>query len=624
MPPDRLARPRLVALWVAVLCHACVMSAATTYTITALQSRQYHSFNPPAIAAWLGLSCIPALLLTPLIGALANSRRAWETLVFGSAISAAMFSWALLGADVSWLSVLGLLALASAFFVAAALRLIFTVLPIAGVRSTTAMVLFTLGAVMMSTIGFELGLGLRDELPSSPARSTYVAIGCSWIALIASVFARIRPSEFVSLSRGVVRPFIEGSRETTRVRRARNALLALWLWAFFAGAMIVLVMRLIVATDDPRPETSISDFTLRFASSTLWGVVLSALNRNLFRFGWLIFYAVIAIFVCLAWLRFAESADGPLIGIGLALGASLPALVHYYFTCAPAKHLGVASALLVAGWCAIGLALGGLTTSLNTNPSKARSELLDILAVIAGATVILSLRPYYRPAVEGTAEFLLWPMYRVRAVGPGVGKLPTLGPCLVIGNHAAWFDPLFIAKVIPRPVTPMMTSKFYDLPVLSWLMRRVIGTIRVPDVPFRHEAPELNEAVKRLDRGDCIVLFPEGYLRRKEEQPLRRFGRGVWKILSDRPNTPLFACWIEGNWGSFFSHRSGPPTKGKRIDFWTHINIGIIGPITIEPAMLADHMATRLFLMQQVIAARTALDLPAIELPTVAAEGDKE
>jgi 1-acyl-sn-glycerol-3-phosphate acyltransferase len=223
-----------------------------------------------------------------------------------------------------------------------------------------------------------------------------------------------------------------------------------------------------------------------------------------------------------------------------------------------------------------------------------------------------------------TAETLLWPVYRIHACGPGLAHLPPRGPCLVIGNHAAWFDPLFLAKIVPSPITPMMTSKFYDLPVLSWIMRHIIGTIRVPDVRYRHDAPELQEAVAALDRGEYIVLFPEGYLRRKEEQPLRRFGRGVWKILSDRPTTPVFACWIEGNWGSFFSYRGGPPTKGKRIDFWRHIQIGVIGPIAIDTATLSDHMATRTFLMQQVAAAREPLGLPPLELPHTEDEGEKE
>ena len=163
--------------------------------------------------------------------------------------------------------------------------------------------------------------------------------------------------------------------------------------------------------------------------------------------------------------------------------------------------------------------------------------------------------------MEGTAEILLSVAYRVRACGPGLEHLPARGPCLLIGNHAAWFDPLFLAKIAPAPITPMMTSKFYALPILAWLMRHVVGTIRVPDKSLRHEAPELKEAVAALDRGECVVLFPEGFLRRKEDVPLRRFGRGVWQILSDRPQTPIFACWIEGAWGSYFSYRGGPPTK---------------------------------------------------------------
>jgi 1-acyl-sn-glycerol-3-phosphate acyltransferase len=155
----------------------------------------------------------------------------------------------------------------------------------------------------------------------------------------------------------------------------------------------------------------------------------------------------------------------------------------------------------------------------------------------------------------------------------------------------------------------MMTSRFYDLPVLSWIMRHITHTIRVPEKALRHEAPELKEAVAALDRGECVILFPEGYLRRKEAQPIRRFGRGIWQILHDRPDTPVFACWIDGNWGSYFSYKDGPPTKNKRFDFWRRIRIAVTGPVKVAPAQLADHMATRTFLMNQVSAARAPLGL---------------
>jgi 1-acyl-sn-glycerol-3-phosphate acyltransferase len=314
-----------------------------------------------------------------------------------------------------------------------------------------------------------------------------------------------------------------------------------------------------------------------------------------------------------------------LIGLGLALGLSISPLLNFYFAWTSPRHYGVASALVVAGWCAGAVILAALLVNLGENPAAARPALLNILLAVTGLAVVVGPAAFFRPAMELTAETLLWPIYRIRAVGPGVEHLPGRGPYLVIGNHAGWFDPLFFAKVLPAPIVPMMTSKFYDLPVLSWIMRHVIGTIRVPDTPLRHEAPELKEAVAALDRGECVVLFPEGYLRRKEEVPLRRFGRGVWQILKDRPQTVVFACWIEGVWGSYLSYRGGPPTKGKRPDFWRRIRVGVVGPITVGAAVLEDHMTTRTYLMRQVADARRPLGLDPLELPAVHdAEGEKE
>lgn len=617
MPSHEIARLRLFALWFAVYFQVCVLAAIATSTLLTLQSNRYHAINSTAIASWLALSCLPALVLSPLIGVLSGSRRAWETMVAASAVSTLIVVRVVVNPGAPLLSVLGIVALASAFFAAATIRLVFATLPAAGVRSTTVMFLFTLGVFVSLPLGFKFGLRLPEEFSTAPGWATYATISYAVLGLAASILARVRPAEFVPLSRGVVGPFAAGVRDAFRLRLAAYSLIGVWLWAFFAGAVVVYILRLVVAFQDLRPESSVENFTTRFAGAILLGIVLSALNRNTYRFGWLIMYAVVAVSVCLAWLRIGYAVDGPLIGIGLALGVSLPALLHYCFTWTTPAHHGVVAALLVAGAALAVLIMGAIVLSIGPD------SVMAILLVIAGVAVILAAPVFYRSCLEGTAEFILWPVYRVRAFGPGVPNLPTRGPCLVIGNHAAWFDPLFLAKVLPLPTTPMMTSKFYDLPVLSWIMRRVIGTIRVPDVPFRHEAPELKEAVAALDRGECVVLFPEGYLRRKEEQPLRRFGRGVWKILCDRPTTPVFACWLEGNWGSFFSHRGGPPTKGKRIDFWTHIDVGIVGPIAMDPAVLADHMATRLFLMQQVAAAREPLGLPPIELPGVH-EGEKE
>lgn len=237
---------------------------------------------------------------------------------------------------------------------------------------------------------------------------------------------------------------------------------------------------------------------------------------------------------------------------------------------------------------------------------------------------ILSWRRLLRPTYELWVESWLRVLYRICPTGPGVKGIPPTGPLLVIANHACWWDPLFVASALPRPITAMMTSGFYDIWHLRLFMKYVVKAIRVEEKPLRRDAPELQEAVAALERGECLVIFPEGYLRRKEEVPLRRFGRGVYEILKARPGTPVVAAWVEGAWGSWCSWKDGPPAKNKRMDIRHRIDVGLSSPITVPPEALENHWATRVFLMNEVSAARRHLDLEPLPEFTVPARGDAE
>jgi 1-acyl-sn-glycerol-3-phosphate acyltransferase len=434
------------------------------------------------------------------------------------------------------------------------------------------------------------------------------------LSVIAIPFTRGSQTEPINLAAtGIIRPYWSGLRDVFQDLYARGSLIGLILWWFAAMTVLAVFLRV--------GESARVD-TIRFLIAMLGGVLLSGLNRHVFRHAGFIVFGPFVAAAGFVWLRCDDESSIAMILIAIASGMTLSPLVHSLLIHSQPKHHGVAASCITTAFGIAGLALAIVV--LNLGGEVPRVWLLNFLIVVTAIAALLAAYLLFRPTLELMAETVLWPCYRIRLVGPDAPNLPLHGPCLVIGNHAAWFDPLFVAKVVPAPTTPMMTSKFYDLPVLSFLMRRIIGTIRVPDVPYRHEAPELKEAVAALDRGEYVVLFPEGYLRRKEEIPLRRFGRGVWKILSDRPNTPIFACWIEGNWGSYFSHRGGPPAKGKRFDFFRRIRIGVVGPITIDPATLADQMATRIYLMRQVAAAREPLGLPPIDLQVDRAEDEKE
>lgn len=242
---------------------------------------------------------------------------------------------------------------------------------------------------------------------------------------------------------------------------------------------------------------------------------------------------------------------------------------------------------------------------------------LWLLASLAGIGVAGAWWALLRDAYDQTIEWLFWPLFRVRGDGPGLDKIPRTGPLLVIANHTAWFDPVWLGKVLPRRLTGMLTSVFFDRPGLHFLATKVVHAIRVENSRYRREAPELTEAIARLDRGEAILLFPEGQMRKKEEKPLHPFGRGVWHILHERPQTPVVVCWIEGAWGSFTSYKDGPPTKNKRFDLWRHIDVAVGAPEVLDPALLEDHRATRNYLMRKVSEARHYLGLEPLRPPEV-------
>ena len=326
------------------------------------------------------------------------------------------------------------------------------------------------------------------------------------------------------------------------------------------------------------------------------------------------------------WAAFGDWSE-----VGAAVGAAALGIAFTRLTVYLDRfHRGtgwVGGSLLAAAF--VFLLTAGLDNLNVVRPPKGGGSAPLPAVWFAGLTAALAVFAWwalFRPFVELASVPVLWLMFSVRGTGPGLNAMPAHGPCLVIGNHACWADPFLLAKVLPRPITPVMTSVFYDLPFISWMMRRVIKAIRVPEKALKQDVPqEIKEVIAALDRGECVVLFPEGYLRRSDDRPLRRFGRGVWQVLSARPDTPVFPCWIEGGWGSYTSYKNGLPTKNKRPDFRRRIEVAVDGPVGVEADVLAGHLVTRVDLMNRVAAARKWLglpDLPAYELPAAGEEKD--
>jgi len=323
----------------------------------------------------------------------------------------------------------------------------------------------------------------------------------------------------------------------------------------------------------------------------------------------------------LGWAAGSSNLGWPCLALGAMSGLINVPLRAAYQAAVPPDARGNGMAIMNTTAYALTVGMSVLMSRLvEAHFLKTGAGQLWFLAVLAAGGAVVAWWALLRDCLEQIVEILLWPMFRIRGCGPGLEKVPWRGPVIVIANHAAYCDPLWLAKVLPRRITPMMTSEFFDKPGLHFLMTKITHTIRVQAARFRRAAPELDEAVARLDKGECVLIFPEGWMRRKEERQLKPFGQGIWHILRQRPQTPVVPCWIEGGWGSYTSHAGGPPLTNKPMDLWRPIRVAVGEPIVVDPAYLADQRVTRQYLWHVCLEMRKYLSLPPPDLGVEAPE----
>ncbi len=550
----------------------------------------------------------PAVLLAPITGALCNGI-AKQGVLLGSAT---LVFTATLGLPADDWAAAALVAVAAALYGPARDAL----LPAAA--DDTRWPLSRLNAVFQAGTAVAVIAGVGIAL--APTASPWHSPGVEVAALGALAMLLAFPVRFAGDVRRpaaplpALRAFFADARTIVARRESRVGLVGLaGVRAAIAGLVVALVPR-VPDMDDARAQASVIGVWIAwFMIGTACGALLAGVQPHPRRVLGLVPPGMAALAAALAW---AATADEPsmllLLTLGLTTGLVNVPLATTYQSDLPPDARGSGMALRSA---VNHLAAAAAALAVFAVPPELR---LGLLAVATGLGAVVSVWDFRRELGEQLVELLFFAMYRFHAAGPGLDRFPRRGPVLVIANHSAWLDPCWLAKVLPRSIIAMMTNVFFDTPALRWLMVHVVHAIRVHTGKFRRdlrEVPELREAVAALDRGECLLVFPEGAMRRGDDRPLRMFGQGVWHILRERPETPVVVCWIEGGWGSFFSYRGGPPTRNKRFDWLRPIRIAVEAPRPIDPEVLADQRRTRVELMRACLQARRWLGLEPLALP---------
>lgn len=115
--------------------------------------------------------------------------------------------------------------------------------------------------------------------------------------------------------------------------------------------------------------------------------------------------------------------------------------------------------------------------------------------------------------------------------------LPESGPAIVVANHISGLDPLLLIAASSRPLRFIIASEQYHRFGLTWLFRAV-GCIPVD----RKGRPEraFRAALKALEQGEVVALFPHGAIHLDSDPP-RRLKPGAIRLaqLANCPITPV-------------------------------------------------------------------------------------
>jgi glycerol-3-phosphate dehydrogenase (NAD(P)+) len=131
------------------------------------------------------------------------------------------------------------------------------------------------------------------------------------------------------------------------------------------------------------------------------------------------------------------------------------------------------------------------------------------------------------PILYWTLRAILVPFFLVyfRLARIGREHLPRTGPLLLAANHRSFLDPFVIGTLVRRPVYYMAKRELFEKRWQAWILN-ALGAFPVDRGAGDRGAMETARAI--LERGDCVVVFPEGT--RVRSGPLGSPRRGVGRL----------------------------------------------------------------------------------------------
>jgi 1-acyl-sn-glycerol-3-phosphate acyltransferase len=170
-------------------------------------------------------------------------------------------------------------------------------------------------------------------------------------------------------------------------------------------------------------------------------------------------------------------------------------------------------------------------------------QVLTVLGLLMVATGVVMHGVQSRRAELRPWQLLMWRIAEVyakwwfRAQRDGPCTVPPTGPVILAANHTSFIDPVLLyATGRQRLIDFMVAREYYQMPVVGRFLRAIRC---IPATRSGQDLPATREAIRRLEQGDVVGIFPQGRIELPGEQVGPRGGIAVLALHSRAPVIPV-------------------------------------------------------------------------------------
>ena len=131
----------------------------------------------------------------------------------------------------------------------------------------------------------------------------------------------------------------------------------------------------------------------------------------------------------------------------------------------------------------------------------------------------------------------------------GRENLPNTGPAIIIANHNSHLDTLVLLSLMPyrhidivRPVAA--ADYFLKNRYLAWFSLQILNILPLERGNAARGEDPLKESAAALDRGEILIVFPEGS--RGAAEVMGKFKGGVARLKERYPEVPVVPVFLQG------------------------------------------------------------------------------